>query len=267
MRAVPNIREYQESLEFEQKNELINVLHQKQLDGDDIVDLLISFNKPDTGREAGEIQGIETLSGKQEFTVDDLDDDDLNKVKELFADALMSYFATKNGLANDEFPEFEAEGIDDILLAPGVEDYDKKELAVGIEVEREHTEYPKEAQKIAKHHLGEDEKYYTKLLKTGLVDEKTALELARALDLIEDDEYAQVVEGLNESINTEIFITDLGISPVVKPENGAEFSIPRFAIWSIKPGQKPNVIETSDNVEGLLDKYKLTESDVIKLMN
>ena len=42
-------------------------------------------------------------------------------------------------------------------------DYDPTELKMGIEVEKEHTNNPKIAETIAKHHLEEDPKYYTKL--------------------------------------------------------------------------------------------------------
>jgi hypothetical protein len=42
-------------------------------------------------------------------------------------------------------------------------DYDPTELKMGIEVEKEHTNNPKIAETIAKHHLEEDPIYYTKL--------------------------------------------------------------------------------------------------------
>ncbi len=43
--------------------------------------------------------------------------------------------------------------------------YDPEELAKGIEVELEHTNYRAIATIIAKHHLAEDPQYYTKLAK------------------------------------------------------------------------------------------------------
>ena len=46
--------------------------------------------------------------------------------------------------------------------------YDRKELKKGIEVEKEHTDNPKIALKIALDHLDEDPKYYTKLATLGL---------------------------------------------------------------------------------------------------
>ena len=46
--------------------------------------------------------------------------------------------------------------------------YDPEELKKGIEVEKEHTDDPKVAMKIALDHLDEDPKYYTKLATLGL---------------------------------------------------------------------------------------------------
>jgi hypothetical protein len=43
------------------------------------------------------------------------------------------------------------------------EDYDQGQLAQGVEVEQEHTQDMDEAKKIAKDHLDEDPRYYTKL--------------------------------------------------------------------------------------------------------
>jgi hypothetical protein len=44
----------------------------------------------------------------------------------------------------------------------------EKELALGIEVEKEHTTSEEEAKKIAMDHLVENPSYYTKLKKVGL---------------------------------------------------------------------------------------------------
>lgn len=43
--------------------------------------------------------------------------------------------------------------------------YDSKELAMGIEVEKEHLPYPSIAEKIARDHLAELPDYYTRLKK------------------------------------------------------------------------------------------------------
>jgi len=48
---------------------------------------------------------------------------------------------------------------------------DRKELKMGIRVEMEHTDDPKEAQHIALQHLAEDPKYYSKLATLNLEGE------------------------------------------------------------------------------------------------
>lgn len=45
------------------------------------------------------------------------------------------------------------------------DNFDAEQLKMGIEVEMEHTDDPKMAKEIAKDHLKEDPKYYTKLKK------------------------------------------------------------------------------------------------------
>jgi hypothetical protein len=45
---------------------------------------------------------------------------------------------------------------------------DAEQLQIGIEVEKEHTDNEKLAEKIARDHLAEDPHYYTKLKKAGL---------------------------------------------------------------------------------------------------
>lgn len=49
-------------------------------------------------------------------------------------------------------------------------EFDKDELALGIKTEMEHTDNKEEAESIAKDHLQEDEKYYTKLVKMEAKD-------------------------------------------------------------------------------------------------
>ena len=56
------------------------------------------------------------------------------------------------------------------------------QLEVGTAVEMEHTKDKMKAEKIAKDHLKEDPKYYTKLYKAGLIDEPNAIKLAKQLD-------------------------------------------------------------------------------------
>lgn len=51
----------------------------------------------------------------------------------------------------------------------------KEELAIGKIVELEHTDNEDVATKIATDHLKENPKYYSKLIRAGLIDEKNAL--------------------------------------------------------------------------------------------
>lgn len=54
-------------------------------------------------------------------------------------------------------------------------DVDQEELKKGIEVEKEHTDDPVKAEEIALDHLKEDPKYYSKLTKAGLEEDKDAM--------------------------------------------------------------------------------------------
>lgn len=60
----------------------------------------------------------------------------------------------------------------------------KKELAVGILVEKEHTSNIEQACEIAGDHLTENPNYYSKLIASGMVDEKPALDLAKSFGWI-----------------------------------------------------------------------------------
>ena len=79
-------------------------------------------------------------------------------------------------------------------------DVDKNELRVGIEVEYEHAEGDKIAAiDISLDHLKEDPKYYSKLVKSGIVDEPKAIELAKKL---------LGVEPMNESVKLKNIIRE-----------------------------------------------------------
>jgi hypothetical protein len=58
---------------------------------------------------------------------------------------------------------------------------DQDQLAVGDEVEMEHTDDPEIADEIALDHLAEIPDYYTKLVAAGLVDELEAIKLHNEL--------------------------------------------------------------------------------------
>ncbi len=60
-------------------------------------------------------------------------------------------------------------------------DFDPNELEIGSMIELEHTKNKISAKEIARDHLTEDPKYYSKLIKSGLVDEPEALKRAKEL--------------------------------------------------------------------------------------
>jgi hypothetical protein len=57
----------------------------------------------------------------------------------------------------------------------------KKQLKIGIEVEKEHTDSLKKAKEIAMDHLAETPNYYTKIIKSGLADEPKAIEIYKKM--------------------------------------------------------------------------------------
>ena len=59
-------------------------------------------------------------------------------------------------------------------------------------------------------------------------------------------------------------VTDMGSSKRLRSESGDELALPRYGVWD-KKGRKPQVVDTSDDLSGLLGKYGLTERDVVKL--
>ena len=62
---------------------------------------------------------------------------------------------------------------------PIVESDTKYDYIVGIAVEMEHTDNEKLALQIAKDHIKENPDYYKVLYKSGLIDEPTAINLAK----------------------------------------------------------------------------------------
>lgn len=64
------------------------------------------------------------------------------------------------------------------------------ELAVGIKVEMEHTDDPREAEKIARDHIAEKPDYYTRLVAAGLVDDPEAVAEAEERGLTKSKEWA-----------------------------------------------------------------------------
>jgi len=61
------------------------------------------------------------------------------------------------------------------------DDVDKKQLAIGVLVEMEHTNDPIKAMEISLDHLQEHSFYYSILIKSSLVDEEKAIKLYKKL--------------------------------------------------------------------------------------
>ncbi len=72
--------------------------------------------------------------------------------------------------------------------------FDRRELIIGFFVEREHSNDPLKRIEIACDHLAENDKYYSDLVKSGVVDEPKAIEMYKKL---------YKVDTLNENVSEE----------------------------------------------------------------
>lgn len=113
------------------------------------------------------------------------------------------------------------------------------ELEIGIKVEMEHTDDPEEAKKIALDHIGENPKYYSKLIAAGLVDEKAALDEAKR-------------QGLKKSFDGEV---DKKFYAAFK----AMFGDDEGRLYSGRNGHKLK------ELEGFPKKVSLENCDIIRL--
>lgn len=81
------------------------------------------------------------------------------------SEAFLSKFPISKHLAS-KIHTLALESVDCVELKHGTDpdsNFDPEQLKMGIEVEREHTDNLEVAEKIAKAHLSEDPKYYSKL--------------------------------------------------------------------------------------------------------
>ena len=89
--------------------------------------------------------------------------------------------------------------------------YDREELKKGIEVEKEHTDNPKIALKIALDHLDEDPKYYTKLATLGL-EERISFKpefTKDEVEFIEDEADSEMQPEINIDLSSNHFFDRL----------------------------------------------------------
>jgi len=90
------------------------------------------------------------------------------------------------------------------------EDVDENELLVGIEVEYEHAKGDRiAAMDVALDHLAEDPQYYTKLVKSGIVDEPKAIKLAKDKLNIEEIFYKGRIKKVEYEVISETRIRDV----------------------------------------------------------
>lgn len=75
-------------------------------------------------------------------------------------------------------------------------DVDQRELAVGMQVEKEHVTDEDGAREIALDHLTENPKYYSELIAAGLVDEQGALDTYKKLFGSNDNMTEQKLRGI-----------------------------------------------------------------------
>lgn len=93
---------------------------------------------------------------------------------------LEEFKADLSAMSNDKIPGGKGDNKDN-------SNFDENELKVGTAVEMEHTQDSTLAEEIAKDHLTEDPKYYSNLVKSGIVDEPEALKLAKELLNVEPE--------------------------------------------------------------------------------
>lgn len=92
-------------------------------------------------------------------------------IQDIRSAAKRGEIAKKLGITPYEMKNLSAKELKNILQNIGEHDFspdsefDAEQLKMGIEIEKEHTQSPLIAKLIAKDHLKEDPKYYTKLRK------------------------------------------------------------------------------------------------------
>ena len=128
------------------------------------------FNKIDTFQMTGEGSVKKIISTIVKIIEDFINKFDVNKVKasattEKRQRVYKALFSKLPSSLSDKVK------INEVIEPADPSKVDRKELKMGIRVEMEHTDDPKEAQHIALQHLAEDPKYYSKLATLNLEGE------------------------------------------------------------------------------------------------
>ena len=138
---------------------------------------------------------------------------------------------------------------------------DQNELAVGIEVEKEHTDSNQHAQEIAMDHLTEDPKYYSKLLASGLADEESAIDKAKEVGITEDIHYVAIggvspAPKINKNIKNESKVGDAFIE-IGEAIEDIDKAVNRFKNLAKKMHYHPSLPILNKLKHNILDLKKL----------
>lgn len=128
------------------------------------------FNKIDTFQMTGEGSVRKVISTIVKIIEDFINKFDVNKVK-ASATTEKRQRVYKALFSKLPSPLSDKVEINEVIEPADPSEVDPKELKMGIRVEMEHTDDPKEAQHIALQHLAEDPKYYSKLATLNLEGE------------------------------------------------------------------------------------------------
>ena len=64
----------------------------------------------------------------------------------------------------------------------------------------------------------------------------------------------------------EFWISDMGTNTELKSDDGSTMMLPRYGVWSRRKwGGKAGVVDVSDDLAGLQEKYKVPTSKVFNL--
>ena len=140
-------------------------------------------------------------------------------------------------------------------------DVNQKEFKVGMAVEMEHTSDAETAKEIVLDHLTENPKYYSDLIKSGIVDEPKALDLAKQLGMSEvvqinglrriiKEEVTHLLEGedkawlFKEIRKLEDAYKVINASPILASKLGAGYNIMVKQLWNaLKVGINSNKMD------------------------
>lgn len=169
-----------------------------------------------------------------------------------FDDKETHEFAKKNDLNVHEVEAFiyslARKGLNEDKVSGGKgdkiseKDVDPKEFAVGVKVEMEHTDDESIAKEIALDHLEEVPNYYTRLIKSGLVDEEPALKKYK--ELFNDDPSKYLKETANQLSPS----TVNGMGEVALP--AAPLSMTEFGKQAVGSGDTPYPKKKRKKVKG-----------------